>query len=209
MTRSWKMFHSKCVEVLALRDVVQYCRNSYVFSAQTVCLRCSYVVEHVSITLGTSCNCCVSCSQRRKYVLRSPMTWNMLHCTTLFIVAEGRGDSCTSVTPVTTVSPVDTYRLTKMGFIGHYSLVDDVSICYVPLKSIYETLRGYLYRCSVILEPHRFYRGWNFCCWSVLLPFLDTRSNTTWSWRGRSGIGRSAMVNCFLALSPDTSVQHN
>jgi len=40
---------------------------------------------------------------------------------------------------VATVSPVDTYRLTKMGFIGHYSLVDDVSICYIPLKSIYET----------------------------------------------------------------------
>jgi len=144
----------------------------------------------------------------KKYVLRSSITWNMPHCTTLFIVAERRGYSCTPVTPVATVSPVDTYRLTKMGFIGHYSLVDDVSICYVPPKSIYETQHGYLYHCSVILEPHRFYRGWIFCWWS-LLSFLDTRSNTAWSRTGRSGLGRSAMVNCFLALSPDTTVQHN
>jgi hypothetical protein len=46
-----------------------------------------------------------------------------------------------------------------MGFIGHYSFVDDVSICYVPLKSIYETQQGAFYHCSVILEPHRLYGG--------------------------------------------------
>ena len=60
---------------------------------------------------------------------------------------------------------------------------------------------GYLYHCSVILEPHRFYRGWNFWWWSLLLPFLVTRSNTAWSKTGRSWLGRSAMVNCFLAVT--------